>query len=85
MKDLYGEKLMMIRQGWNSYVDEMREDLLEKHPQIYIEDFEYLNLEAFNHCESNQRDYHDGEVVARSTSAVEDDTGQLGISDSVRS
>ena len=50
--DLEGQRLFMIEQGWNKYVDEMRRDLAEQHPQIIIEDFAFYNMDIFNKCEN---------------------------------
>ena len=51
--DLYGETLMLNRRIWNSYVDKMREDLLEHHSQINIVDFEFYDVNIFNQCEND--------------------------------
>ena len=40
--DLYGENLMLIRRGWNSYIDLLRDDLWENHPEINLKDFSWL-------------------------------------------
>ena len=34
VEDLHGEALMLIREGWNHYVDELRHDLMDGHPEI---------------------------------------------------
>lgn len=52
VKDLYGERFMLIRRGWNQYLDIMRDELWKDHPQIKIVDFERFNLSVFNQCES---------------------------------
>lgn len=52
VKDLYGEQFMLIRRGWNQYLDIMRDELWRDHPQIKIVDFERFNLNVFNQCES---------------------------------
>ena len=52
VKDLYGERFMLIRRGWNQYLDIMRDELWKNHPQIKIVDFERFNLNVFNQCES---------------------------------
>ena len=43
---------MLIRRGWNQYLDIMRDELWKNHPQIKIVDFERFNLNVFNQCES---------------------------------
>lgn len=39
--DLHGENVLLIRRGWNSYLDRMRDDLMQNHPQINIVDFDF--------------------------------------------
>lgn len=51
--DLYGENLMLIHRGWSHYVDELRDDIWEKHNQINIVDFDFYNLDVFNRCENS--------------------------------
>lgn len=53
IQDLYGQKLMLMKRNWSKYVDMLRDDLWEHHPQIEIMDFSFYNLEAFNQCEHN--------------------------------
>jgi DNA-binding transcriptional LysR family regulator len=52
IQDLYGEKLMLNRRIWNSYVNKIREDLLKHHNQISIVDFEFYDVNIFNQCEN---------------------------------
>lgn len=52
IKDLYGENFMLIRRGWNQYLDVMRDELWSRHPQINIIDFDRFNLNVFNQCET---------------------------------
>lgn len=52
MEDLHGENFMLIRRGWNKYLDVLRDDLWRDHPQISIIDFDQFTLEAFNRCEN---------------------------------
>lgn len=51
IKDLYGQKLMLMKRNWSKYTDLLRDDLWEHHPEIEIVDFSFYNLEAFNQCE----------------------------------
>ena len=51
VKDLYGQKLMLIKRGWSKYVDLLRDELWERHPEIQIVNFDFYNLEVFNQCE----------------------------------
>ncbi len=53
VQDLYGENFMLIRRNWNSYLDMMRDDLWQEHPQIHIIDFDFLSVDVFNQCEYN--------------------------------
>ena len=50
--DLYGENLMLMHRGWSHYVDQLRDELWQHHPQIHIVDFEFYNMDVFNRCES---------------------------------
>lgn len=50
--DLKGETLMIIKEGWSSYVDELRKDLTNNYPEITLKDFPFYNVEVFNKCES---------------------------------
>ena len=54
-EDLHGENMLMIRRGWNHYLDQMRDDLWQDHPQIHIVDFPFFSIQVFNQCE-NSRD-----------------------------
>ena len=53
VQDLYGENFMLIRRGWNNYLDSMRDELWEQHPQINIVDFDFFSLEVFNQCQTS--------------------------------
>ena len=54
VEDLYGEDFMLIRRGWNSYLDVMRDDLWQLHPQINVVDFDFFSLDVFNRCENSR-------------------------------
>ncbi len=54
IQDLYGEKFLLIRRGWNDSLDRMRDDLLRDHPQIQIVDFDFLSINIFNRCENSE-------------------------------
>ena len=45
--------MLLIRRGWNHYLDRLRDDLWRDHPQIHIVDFEMFNINVFNQCENN--------------------------------
>ena len=51
--DLHEENFLMIRRGWNSYLDRMRDELMQDHPQIRIVDFDFLSINVFNQCENS--------------------------------
>lgn len=51
--DLYGENLLLMHRGWSRYVDQLRDDLWQHHPQIHIVDFEFYSMDVFNRCENS--------------------------------
>lgn len=52
-QDLYGEKLMLMQRDWSRYVDELRDDIWQNHPQIQIVDFDFYSVDVFNRCENS--------------------------------
>jgi DNA-binding transcriptional LysR family regulator len=50
LSDLRGESLMLIRRGWNIYVDKLRD--FASNEKIKIIDFDFFNLSIFNQCEN---------------------------------
>ena len=52
ISDLYGENLLLMHRGWSHYVDQLRDDLWQHHPQIHIVDFEFYSMDVFNRCEN---------------------------------
>lgn len=52
VRDLYGHRLMLMRREWSRYVDELRDNLWQNHPQIEIVDFDFYSVEIFNRCEN---------------------------------
>lgn len=52
IEDLYGESLMLMHRGWSHYVDRLRDDIWQNHPQINIIDFDFYDVGAFNRCEN---------------------------------
>lgn len=52
VSDLYGENLLLMHRGWSHYVDQLRDDLWQHHPQIHIVDFNFYGMDVFNHCEN---------------------------------
>lgn len=54
LDDLHGENLLLMRRGWSSEVDKLRDDLCQNHPEINIVDFDFYNTEIFNQCENSK-------------------------------
>lgn len=52
VQDLYGENLLLIRRGWNSFVDRLRDDIWQNHPKIHVKDFDFYSVDVFNQCEN---------------------------------
>jgi DNA-binding transcriptional LysR family regulator len=50
LSDLRGENLMLIRRGWNTYVDKLRDSAMNE--KIKTIDFDFFNLSVFNRCEN---------------------------------
>lgn len=53
VQDLYGERLMLMHRNWSYYVDLLRDDLWQNHPQIQIVDFDFYSVDVFNRCENS--------------------------------
>lgn len=51
ISDLYGEHLVMVRQGKFKYYDELRCMIKSKHPNIIVEDCESVTIEVLNMCD----------------------------------
>ena len=51
---LFDQNFLLIRRGWNRYLDQMRDELWRDHPQIHIVDFEMFNINVFNQCENSE-------------------------------
>lgn len=49
--DLYGENLLMVERGDTSYVDALRDEIEQNHPQIYIQDVPSYDTNVFNQCD----------------------------------
>ena len=52
LSDIYGENLLLMHRGWSRYVDQLRDDLWQNHPQINIVDFDFYGMDIFNRCEN---------------------------------
>lgn len=51
LSDLYGQTLMMVKEGDSALNDRMRADLRANHPQIQIEDTpQFYDISVFNRC-----------------------------------
>jgi len=51
VSDLYGETLMMVKEGDSAVNDFLRHDLIKNHPQIHIEDtHHFYDISVFNRC-----------------------------------
>lgn len=56
MEDLYGETLMMVKEGDSDINDRIRRDLTLHHPRIHIEDTpQFYDLSVFNHCAETRK------------------------------
>lgn len=53
IRDLYGERLMLMNRNWSHYVDMLRDEIWQNHPQIQIVDFDFYSVEIFNRCENS--------------------------------
>lgn len=53
IQDLYGERLMLMKRNWSHYVDMLRDEIWQNHPQIQIVNFDFYSVEAFNRCENS--------------------------------
>lgn len=51
--DLKGQTVMVIRRGWNLYMDRVRNALEKEHPDIPIVVIPVYDTEAFNECQNN--------------------------------
>jgi hypothetical protein len=52
--DLYEQKFLLIRRDWNHYLDQLRDELWQNHPQIEIVDFDFFSINVFNQCENSE-------------------------------
>ena len=46
LEDLKGQKVLLIRNNWNEYIDDLRADLIAN--GVTVENFDMFNLNAFN-------------------------------------
>lgn len=52
VSDLYGENLLLMHRGWSHYVDQLRDELWQQHPEVHIVEFDFYSMDIFNRCES---------------------------------
>ena len=52
LKDLYGERLVVVQRGRFITYDDVREEITKNHPHITIVDCETIRMDAFNYCEN---------------------------------
>ncbi len=69
VQDLFGYELLCFCHGFNSFIDQFRNDIQARYPQIHLKDFSYINEDIFNRCANSEeilfavplwRDYHPG-------------------------
>ena len=77
IEDLHGENFLLIRRGWNHYLDQMRDELWRDHPQIHIVDFDFLSINVFNQCENSKDILMTIDNWQHSPSPAEDHPGGL--------
>ena len=54
LKDLYGETLLMVERGDTSFIDAIRDEIEERHPQIKVQDVPAYDTKTFNLCDSTR-------------------------------
>ena len=55
LTDLYGETLLMVERSDTAYIDRLRDDLEQGHPQIHIHDVPPYDINIFNYAEATGR------------------------------
>lgn len=56
VSDLYGQTLMMVKEGDSDLNDRLRADLRENHPRIHLEDTpQFYDISVFNRCAETDR------------------------------
>ena len=69
IEDLFGRNLLCFCQGFNTFIDQLRNDLQRRYPEIHLKDFSYINEDIFNQCANSDdllfsvpiwQDYHPG-------------------------
>lgn len=49
-----GQNLLLMHRGWSHYVDVLRDEIWQYHRNIHIVDFDFYNVDTFNHCENSE-------------------------------
>lgn len=49
--DLYGENLIVVERGDTVYIDALRDEIEQNHPEIHIQDAPSYDMNVFNQCE----------------------------------
>lgn len=55
LEELHGQTLLFPKRGSTSYADPARDYLEKNHPQIQLEDMEYIDIAQFNHMVSSDQ------------------------------
>lgn len=53
IEDLFDATVMLIKRGYMSAFDQVRDDLAENYLRIQIEDFSFFDVNVFNKCEND--------------------------------
>ncbi|MCM1006323.1 MAG: LysR family transcriptional regulator [Ruminococcus flavefaciens] len=53
LRDLDGETLLMVERGDTLYIDALRDEIEQHHPNIHIQDVPSYDTKVFNQCESS--------------------------------
>ena len=51
-EDLDGETLYVIKRGWSTAMDSLRDDVERNYPNIHIMTFDFYSAQVFNNCEN---------------------------------
>ncbi len=82
--DLYGENLMLMHRGWSHYVDQLRDDLWQHHPQIHIVDFDFYSMGCVQSLRKHQRCPAGHSRLGKCTPAFEGHSYGVGLQHSLR-
>jgi len=48
VEDLHGETLLLTKRGLSAYMDPIRDELEQHHPEIRLKGVEYVDIDLFN-------------------------------------